>query len=181
MNTSARIACALVMTGTRGACASSPRSAPERTVVEGGGFGVLELFTEPGSEQRTIDAEPADVWAILPSVYEKLQIPVSLTDPGLKELGNRGYRATRIEGQRMSKYFRCGGGMTGALADEYHITLSVVTRLTSEPGGRTKILTMADAMGRPRATSGNIIRCQSAGVLELRVAQLVVEQLDGGP
>ena len=140
----------------------------------------VEIFTEPGVGARTINAESADVWAILPRVYRQLQIPVSLTDPGLKELGNRGYRAHRVEGDRMSKYVRCGTGMTRSLADEYDITLSVVTRLTDEPGGRTKVLTTVDAIGRPRAARGNPVRCESAGVLELRVAQLVAERLGAG-
>lgn len=182
---SARIALALLMVGTLGACASSgPRSAsrdaPQRTMVEGGGFGGIELFTEPGVGERTIEVESADVWKILPGVYEQLEIPVTLSDPGRKELGNRGYRARRIEGARMSRYFRCGTGMLGALADEYNITVSVVTRLTDEPGGGTKILTTVDAIGRARATSGNTFRCESTGVLELRVAQLVSEMSGGG-
>ncbi len=177
---SVRITLALLMASTLGACASSgtgvaERTTPERTMVEGGGFGGIQLFTEPGVGERTIEVEPADVWEILPGVYEQLQIPVTLSDPGRKELGNRGYRARRIEGSRMSKYFRCGIGMLGALADDYHITLSVVTRLTKDPEGGTHILTTVDAIGRPRATSGNPLRCESSGVLELRVAQLLAE------
>ncbi len=58
--------------------------------------------------------------------------------------------------------------------------MSVVTRLTDEPGGGTKILTTVDAIGRARATSGNTFRCESTGVLELRVAQLVSEMSGGG-
>lgn len=180
---SARIALVLLLTGALGACASSGarnRAGPERTTVTGTGFGPMQIFTEPGVGSRTIDAESADIWAILPGVYEQLQIPVSHTDPGLKELGNRRYRARRVEGDRMSKYVRCGTSMTGALADEYNLTLSVVTRLTDEPGGKTKVLTTVDAIGRPRATSGNPVRCESAGVLELRVAQLVAERLGVG-
>ncbi len=183
--TSARIALALLMVGTLGACASSGpgaggRPSPERTMVEGGGYGGIELFTEPGVGERTIEAEVADVWKNLPGVYEQLEIPVTLSNPGKKEMGNRGYRARRIEGERMSKYFRCGIGMLGALADEYNITLSVVTRLSDEPGGGTKILTTVDAIGRPRATSGNPLRCESSGALELRVAQLLSESSGGG-
>ena len=149
-------------------------------MVEGGGFGGIEFFTEAGQGERTIEAKLVEVWEILPSVYERLEIPVTLSDPGRKELGNRGYRARRIEGARMSKYFRCGTGMMGALADDYDITLSVLTLLADEPGGGTKILTTVDAFGRPRATSGNPLRCESTGVLELRVAQLVAEMTGEG-
>lgn len=177
---SARIAFAVLLAGTFSACASSDpggttRATPQRSMVEGGGFGGIELFTQPGVSERTIDAASVDVWEILPSVFEQLQIPITLSDPGKKELGNQGYRARRIEGSRMSKYFRCGTGMLGALADEYNITLSIVTRLTDAPGGGTRILTVVDAIGRPRATSGNPLRCESSGVLELRVAQLIAE------
>jgi hypothetical protein len=183
---SQRIALALLLAGTLGACASSGPSAggrdgPERTMVEGGaGFAEIEIFTEPGVGERTIEAESADVWEILPDVYEQLKIPVSLSDPGRKVMGNSGYRARRIEGARMSKYFRCGTGMLGALADDYNITLSVVTRLTDAPDGGTTLVTTVDAIGRPRATSGNPLRCESSGVLELRVAQLVAEMSGEG-
>lgn len=182
---SARIALALLLAGTLNACASSDpgattRATPQRSMVEGGGFGGIELFTEPGVGERTIEAGSADVWKVLPSVFEQLQIPITLSDPGRKELGNRGYRARRIEGARMSKFFRCGTGMLGALADDYNITLSVVTRLTDAPGGGTQILTVVDAIGRPRATSGNPLRCESSGVLELRVAQLIAEMSGEG-
>ena len=149
-------------------------------MVEGGGFGGIELFTEAGRGERTIEAKLLEVWELLPIVYERLEIPVTLSNPGRKELGNRGYRARRVEGARMSKYFHCGTGMLGALADDYDITLSVVTRLTGEPGGGTRILTVVDVVGRPRATSGNPLRCESIGVLELRVAQLLSEMSGEG-
>ena len=181
MMTSARVALALLMTGALGACASAEpsvrgRTGPDRTVVRDAG-GVIEVRTEASVAERTIDIPSAAVWAVLPSVYEELGVPESLIDPIRKELGNRGYRARRIEGKRMSQYFRCGNSMTGALADEYNLVASVVTRITDEPNGKTKITTTVDAIGRPRATSGNPVRCESSGTLESRVVGLILENL----
>ena len=65
-------------------------------MVEGGGFGGIELFTEAGRGERTIEAKLAELWEFLPMVYERLEIPVTLSSPGRKELGNRGYRGPRL-------------------------------------------------------------------------------------
>lgn len=181
---SPRQALPLMLALALGACASSGSTTGDRTVegrttVGGAGFGSVQLYTEPGTGERNIRANVADVWAVLPGAYEQLGIPVGYTEEGRKELGNRGYRARRIDGARMSKYFRCGTSMTGALADEYNLTVTVRTRVTANADGGATILTTADAIGRPRATSGDPVRCESAGQLELRIAQVVAEVLEG--
>ena len=117
------------------------------------------------------------LWAVLGTVYERLQIPVTLSNPPRWEFGNPRFLARRIEGARLSNHFDCGRTLTGQRADEYAVTLSVVTRLTDAPGDSTAVVTTVDGSAKARATSGNALHCASKGTLEMRVAQLVVEAL----
>jgi hypothetical protein len=156
-----------------------PVPATTRTVFNIGPYPPLEIFTEPGVGSRTISAKSEHVWAVLPAVYERLGIPPTLSDPDNLTMGNQGYRASRVDGQRMNDVIDCGSGLAGPLANQYEVTLTVLTALTPRVDD-TVLTTTVDAFGEPRAVTGNRIHCQSRGVVELRVAQVVAETLEGG-
>ncbi len=170
-----------------GACASSgqgaTQTAPEtvsRVFVPGSG-GRTEMYNQPGVGSRLVDAPLDSVWLALPKAYDLLGIPDAGVDPERTMFGNPGYRARRIEGERLSKYVDCGMGATAAPnADQYDVTVSVLTHLTPGEDGGTMVVTTVEATGKPRAVSGNPVYCQSKGTLEARVAQLVVWVLVGG-
>jgi hypothetical protein len=163
------------------ACASSTSDpsppAPIRVNRVSDGPNQLELYNESGGGARVVDATKSNVWAVLGAVYERLQISVTLCNPAQWEFGNPRCLARRIEGERLSTHFDCGRTMTGPRADEYAVTLSVVTRLADAPGDSTMVVTTVDGSAKPRATSGNAVHCASKGTLEMRVAHLVVEAL----
>jgi len=163
------------------ACASSSgptdTPAPTRSVVRVGSSTAIELHTEAGLGTSTVLAPSADVWAVLPAVFEQLDIPVTRSMPSIPEMGNMGYLARRVEGKRMNSYVDCGSNLSGQLANSYDITLSVVTRLSDGPPGTTIVATTIDAYGEPRTTSGNPVHCQSRAVLERRIAEIVAEKL----
>ncbi|MDH5588830.1 MAG: hypothetical protein OEZ37_02165 [Gemmatimonadota bacterium] len=166
------------------ACASSgserpPRAAPVRSVVSVGGMGRAEMHTEAGVGQRTYGVAARQVWPHLSIVFERLEIPVETLDERAMEIGNLGYGARRVEGKWMSTYIDCGTNLTGILANNHDITLTVIARLEARPDGTSVLTTLVDAWGKPRATSGNPIHCQSKGVLEERVAELVAQRLAG--
>ncbi len=169
-----------------GACASSGQGAtqmgPEtvsRVFIPGGSG--TEMYNEPGVGSRLVDAPLDSVWLALPKVYELLGIPDAGADSEQMTFGNLGYRARRVEGKRLSNYIDCGMGSTAIpKADDYQVTLSVLTRLTPGEDGGTMAVTTVEATGKPRAVSGNPVYCQSKGTLEARVAQLVLWVLVGG-
>ena len=139
------------------------------------------MYNEAGVGVRTLDVAAGTVWSVVGGVYAQMEIPVEESDPRQMQLGTLGYAARRIEGDRMNTFIDCGSNLAGPMANQYDITLSVVTRLTSKGLESTEILTMVDAYGRPRAVSGNPIHCQSRGVLEQRVAQRIAEALGKEP
>jgi len=175
---------ALVVTG---ACASSApqdsRPAPESVSQVGvsvshGGLGRAEVHNEALALARTVPAPLDSVLLVLPGVYERLGIPEAGADPDQRVFGNPEFKPRRIEGGRLSRYLDCGRGFTAApRADEYDVTMSVLTRLTPTEGGGTLVETTVQATGKPRAVSGNPVYCPSNGTLEKRVAELVLRAL----
>ena len=171
----------LLLTVAAAGCASSTseptRAAPTRTSVRIGNEAPIEMYTEAGRGESTVLAPSADVWGVLASVFEQLEIPVTRSDHRIPEMGNLGYRARRVEGKRMSSYLDCGTNLGGQLANQYDITLSVITRLSDGPTGTTIVVTTVDAYGEPRATSGNQVHCQTRDALEDRISELIAEKL----
>jgi hypothetical protein len=139
------------------------------------------MYNEPGVGSRLVDVPLDSVWLALPRVYELLGIPDAGADSEQMTFGNPGYRARRVEGKRLSNYIDCGMGSTAIpKADDYQVTLSVLTRLTPGEDGGTMVVTTLEATGKPRAVSGNPLYCQSKGTLEKRLGDLVVWVLVGG-
>lgn len=184
-----RMGTVLLALAATGACASSGSDAtpaasetvkPVRISGARGGIGSTEIRNEPRVVARTVPAPLDSVWRVLPRVYAILGIPQAGTDPEQKVFGNPEFRPRRIEGQRLSWYVDCGTGVTAVpKADEYEITMSVLTRLSPGEAGGTVLAMTVEATGKPRAVSGNPVYCQSKGTLEARVAELVLRVLRG--
>jgi hypothetical protein len=167
-------------------CASSNASSPEaitRVDISSseGLLGVTELRTSAGVAAHTLPAPPDSVWMALPRVYEMLEIPGAGTTPDQTMFGARDFRPRRIEGKRLSTFIDCGMGPTATpKADEYEIRMTLVTRLVPAAEEGTRMETTLQASGKPRATAGNPVSCQSNGRLERRVADLVAWVLLSG-
>ena len=177
---------ALAVAVGAGGCASGSSEdaaslpAPRRTLLSIDGYIPVEIVNEAGVGTMTIAAKPELAWGVLGGVYGQLGIPVEASNPRTMEIGNTGYRARRVGDKRISAFFDCGHNMTGQRADQYDVTLSVITVLTAKEPDSTQVRTVVDASGRPREVSGNRIHCESRGVLEMRIAQLVAEALGIG-
>lgn len=167
---------ALAACGSAGAALPDP--VPERRIsitAAPGAMGGLQMYNEPGVGVSHVDVPMDSVLLGLPQVYEMLGIPDHGVNPEGTQYGNLGFRARRIEGKRLSNYIDCGMGPTAIpKADDYQVTLSVLTRLTPGEDGGTMVVTTVEATGKPRAVSGNPVYCQSKGTLEKRLADLVV-------
>ena len=166
-------------------CASSGPTrtplVPETVTQVADGVFTIEIFNKPGVGARMVPAPIDSVWDVLGEVYQRLEIPVALRLPAQRVLGNRAFRARRIEGKRLSTYLDCGRGMTSVpYADEYAVTMLTLTQLSRGDAGGTTVETTVDGWAKPRAVSGDPLHCASRGSLELRVAQLVVELLGVG-
>jgi hypothetical protein len=139
-----------------------------------GNMGITELHTEPGRAAHTLPLPPDSVWRSLPRVYEMLGIAEAGAVPDERLFGARNFRPRRIEGNRLSRYIDCGMGATATpKADEYEVTMTLVSEVQPAGDAGTTLETLLQASGRPRAAAGNRVSCQSNGTLEKRIAELV--------
>lgn len=185
MNFAARFT-ALVLWGLVSACASAgaDTNSPDARAIPRRGQQIrisdtqtIQMTAESGFFTRNF-AESRDlVWVAVNEVYLKLEIPLSRRNARTFELGHDAFKTNRIEGSRMGKYVDCGHNMNGSLANNYDITLSILTRVSEADGGLTSVATNVQAVGMPRATSGNPVSCNSTLALEKRIIELVNEML----
>jgi len=132
------VATAAILSGCASSGPSSAPLVPETVSRVSDGPLTVEIFNKPGVRARTVPASIDSVWEVLSEVYERLEIPVALRLPQQRVLGNRNFRARRIEGKRLSTYLDCGRGMTSVpYADEYAVTMLALTQLSRGEGGTT--------------------------------------------
>jgi hypothetical protein len=137
----------------------------------------VDLRHESTVGERAVDGTVTEVWAILPAVFEQLEIATTTIDPSEGVMGNASYRARRIEGRRMSDFLDCGRAMGREYADSYAVTLGVLVQLVTSPDGRTLVRTILDAYARDPSMSSGSVHCITWGSLERRIGDLVVEWL----
>jgi len=119
------------------------------------------------------------VWGALRVAYDSAAVPVSTFDATSHTIGNSALRVRRRLGEvALSKYINCGNTQGGNGADTYEVVFSIVTRAVPAESGTTRLTTVIDAQGRPITLGGEFTRCTSTGVLEKRLAQLVISQLN---
>lgn len=141
-----------------------------------GGVGstvVLSVNRDTRGSRHTITASPAQVWAALPIVYEKLQIPVGTVDPTARRFGHPSLVVNRtLAGERVSRSLNCGeSGFGPPVADSYQVNVSVLTTLEPTPGGGTRIETQLTGSATARGVSSAPVHCASTGRLEEQIAR----------
>jgi len=165
------------------ACASSSPGPgpppPTRSVIRTSGFQTAEFLDEKDLASATFPAPPAEVWSVLPSVYEELGIPVTQRDPAQMILGNPGHDVRTIQGKRMASYLDCGTSPSGILANLYDVTLALATRVSPASDGGSMVTTILEGWAEPRVTRGNPVHCRSKGTLEEGITALVAGALQG--
>jgi hypothetical protein len=119
------------------------------------------------------------VFAALASAYSDLGIEVKLSDPTNGQIGNRNFsKIHSLAGEPISKFLDCGMILMGQAADNYRITMSVVSQVTAR-GAETNLETWLTASARDLGTSTASVSCSSTGALETRINQLVLQRISG--
>ncbi len=122
-----------------------------------------------------VTGTPDEAWAVLPSVYSELLIPVSVNDTRTKTIGNTGWKTRRSIGRvPAQRYLDCGSSGTLENAETYQLNLSIVTSVLPNPNGGAVISTAITGTGKNPITSSSAeVRCASKGDLELRIRDMV--------
>lgn len=171
--------CALILlvSGLVGCTTPAGRSSTTRTTVAVPGSGEIEIHTDSWQTEETVIATPREVWAVLPSVFDLLEIEATEIDPRQRIMRSELVRPRRIEGKRLSTYVECGRDFGGAYADTRDLTLSFGVQLLSGPNGSTLVSSVLTGSARPRGFSGQPVPCQSKRTLEARLLELIGERI----
>lgn len=170
------IGCASSHQGSSVPAATTPQSIYVRT-PDGQSLAIAGV----SGERKATAAIPIDVpleksWQVLPDVYRNLGIKVVAADPASHTLGNHEAKLTRRLGnERLSSFFDCGKGLDGyPHADEYALTVDLLTQVVKGDGGGTVVRTQALATATPvSGLASDPVQCASTGKLEQRIAALV--------
>ncbi len=178
-------ALAVLLAAALPACSRAPktdtRAVPARTVTMTGD--VQARYTvESSIVSHTIEASPDLVWVALPAVYEELGVPLSVYDVENRRIGNENFQPSRLGGARLSRYLDCGSAaVTGRpYADQYRVTLNLVTRVDAGGPEQAVINTEIDASAMPVDMSGYRVQCRTRGSLERQIKEMVEERVSGG-
>ena len=153
----------------------SSRTVEERVHLDApsGGDFTLRLTHDASGSADTVALASGPAWAALMRAYTKLGMPISASFPDKHLLGTGPFRAHhRLGGEALSQYLDCGSSITGDNADQYEVTLRVVSEI--EPVGaqsvvRSQLAATAIAVG----SSNSALHCSSKHTLERRIARLV--------
>jgi hypothetical protein len=158
-------------------------STPLASRIQGPGGGDVYLTSELSKGTYSIPADPEVAWTHLAAVFEELGIEIAYQDPARKAMGNRNFRARRIDEARNSRYLDCGYGRTAVPhADAYDVTASLVVALRPAEDRGTVLETLFTAAARSRDVSGGNIPCSSKGTLERTIAnRLAIRALGKAP
>lgn len=147
---------------------------PPRVEAVSGGYEV-RLDNSNGPQTVTLATTPEKAWQPLLNAFQKLGIPVSTMDTGQRTAGNTSLQVRRqLGGQPLSRYFECGTNLTGNIANNYRLEISVISRLDPDGQGGTRLQTRVTGLARsPEGASSNPVNCGTTGRLESDLANLV--------
>lgn len=127
----------------------------------------------------TVRAPMAETFAAVRATYAALKLPREWADSANGQLGTLRARVTyQLGGERLSQYFNCGNGLTGANADTWRLTIAIVTFL--QPAGDGKVRLGTGAVAEAQDMSGvstEPAMCGSSGLLEARILKDVRAKL----
>jgi hypothetical protein len=160
------------------ACASAtttPPSTVDRVIVQSDA-GTVRANEALPKVATTVKSAPSVVLPILRDTYSELGIDVKVFDPATGAVGNRYFvKSYRLGDTALSKYLDCGGTITGPAADNYKITMSVLS-VVRPNGTGSQIETLVSARADD-AAGGSSLSCSTIGTLEAHLYRVLVRRL----
>ncbi len=183
------LAAALVAAPLVTACASS-----RQIQVSSGGNSVAELNTTGSTFnfRRSGDAEartdtvgepPEKLWSHMGQVYDALSIPVKVRDDDRRVLGTQNFTVSRHLGKdRLSLFLDCGSTITGSMADEGEVLMTVASQIgpADASGTSSVVSTIVQGTARQHGLSSSPTGCTSTGRLEHLIVTRVTLLAESG-
>lgn len=166
------------------ACASgnpeSPRVGERETdlniqLQRGGENLSLRTIAHVDVVHDTLSGSAGDLFSLLPTLYNDLEIPISTVNAEAKTLGALEVRArSDFAGQRVSRWLDCGSSITGDIADQREVYITALTQIEPlEEARGSGISVHVKGYAVQAARAGNRTGCRTRGRLE----RLVITRL----
>ena len=165
------------------ACGSSGSNAPESSTnaMETNLQGFSSTYNVTALEEKyvMVNLVPApldSVWPVLPGVFLELTVEPGTVDQKAHVISNTSFVVHRsLGGVKLSRYVECGRSISGALADQMDITMSLVVQVVADSAQTSKLRTQLVAYGFSQATSGVRVHCSTTGALESHIAKMATD------
>lgn len=171
---------AVAMTAGLIACASASTqtSSPNERVLATTDVGTVRSH-DANAADSAIEATPDVVFSALAAAYQDLGIEVKFLHSATRQIGNKRFsKMYDLGGVRLSKYVGCGSTETGPAADNYRVTMSIVSQVTPSGTG-SRVSTQLTAYAEDLGSSKGTLSCLTLGALEQRINQLTVKHVGG--
>jgi hypothetical protein len=163
------------------ACASTGTATPAHgtTVIGTTEGGTIQSYGTLTTDNYRVNAAPAVVLTALRDAYTELGVDIGLWDPRTGEVGNRNLvKMHNLGGVPLSRYFGCGDTITGPAADNYSLTMWLVSQVMPDGSG-SRIMTKAQARAQNVTSSNGSVTCDTMGAFEAKLDSLVVRKTGG--
>lgn len=118
----------------------------------------------------TLPEASGNLYRQLAATYDEMGIPITKVNPEANLIGAVETRLRGdLGGRPLSRYLRCGSSITGSIAEQYQVYLTVVTQVEPLETGEAGVFTHLTAIAQQGGRSGNNIRCATRGVLEREI------------
>lgn len=140
--------------------------------------GVIQTYRNT-LETVHLKSAPAVTLDALRTAYTELGVDVGLFDPSTGQVGNKNFvKMHKLAGVPLSQYFGCGDTMTGPAADDYSVTMSLVSRVSPEGTG-SRVDTQVQARAQNITSSSGSVRCETKGEFEAKLNTLLAQKTGG--
>ncbi|MFN8580067.1 MAG: hypothetical protein U0163_03700 [Gemmatimonadaceae bacterium] len=157
-------------------------AAQKRPIVSFPGLTAPVSLDTAGTAYR-VPGSPARAYGELRRLFAAMKITVTVDDSVSGMLGTlRQTAIQRFANSRLSDWLNCGGGMSGPLADNARVQLAFVSMLKPAPGDSTDLRSFI--VGVATSLEGSLrdpIRCNTTGILEVRVRDQLLKALAAKP
>lgn len=134
----------------------------------------FKLRPDVSGSRTTLEFGASQVWAVVPTAYKVLPIPVDAVDSARRFISGSAVAQRQFLRRPVSMFVDCGSTIVGPSADSYNVRLRIQSQVDSLTASTSSLRTWVEATG---ASSGGTVRCASSGELERLVGEQVRELL----
>lgn len=128
-----------------------------------------------------VPGSTAHVYHAAGEAYKLLKVKTDLVDSLAGQIGSIGFTQTgSFAGRRMSAWIRCGEGITGPNADQWRVSMAILSGVERVSKDTTRIRTVVVASARNMTGGASPpMMCVTTGGLEERINMQVVAIASG--